>query len=124
MTESLEDYLEMISLLCENGQKRITDVAREMNVSKPSVIGAIKTLADAGLATHKPYGEIALTEAGEEKAKEIREKHAFLAKFLHEVVGVARDVAERDACKMEHILSPETLSKLKVLSAKNLKPHV
>jgi DtxR family Mn-dependent transcriptional regulator len=119
MTESLEDYLEIISLLADRGKKRVTDIALEMGVSKPSVFGAIKVLAEGNLVKHERYGEIELTKKGKQRADKIQEKHWFLTDFLHKVIGVSLENAEKDACKMEHILSDETLIKLKEIT-KNL----
>ncbi|MDR1507177.1 MAG: metal-dependent transcriptional regulator [Treponema sp.] len=120
MTESLEDYLEMVSFLSDTGEVRVTDIAARLGVSKPSVHTALKNLAEQELIQHKRYQSVTLTKKGAQQAAEIRKKHRFLTDFLTDIVGVDAAIAERDACKMEHFLSPETLKRMKILSA-NLK---
>jgi DtxR family Mn-dependent transcriptional regulator len=118
MTQSLEDYLEMVSFLADEGEVRVTDIASRLGVSKPSVLTALKTLEEEGLLEHKRYGAVLLTEKGASEAAAIRERHAFLTAFLRNIVGVGAETAERDACKMEHHLSEETLKKIKALAQK------
>jgi DtxR family Mn-dependent transcriptional regulator len=116
MTQSLEDYLEMVSFLADDGEVRVTDIATRLSVSKPSVLTALKTLKGLGLLEHERYRSVALTEKGTVQAAEIRGRHTFLTIFLHEVVGVSLENAEKDACKMEHILCDETLKKMEQLT--------
>ena len=118
MTQSLEDYLEMVSFLTDEGEVRVTDIASRLGVSKPSVLTALRILEEQGLLEHGRYSSVALTQAGISKAAEIRNRHHFLTAFLHEVVEVSWETAERDACKMEHDLSEETLLKMKLLVQK------
>ncbi|MGC8771578.1 MAG: metal-dependent transcriptional regulator [Brevinematia bacterium] len=83
MTQSLEDYLEAIYLLClDKKVARIKDISEKMAVSKPSVIQAIKELKNADFLVQEPYGYIELTVKGTEKAKEILKKHNILKEFL------------------------------------------
>jgi DtxR family Mn-dependent transcriptional regulator len=123
MTESLEDYLEMVGFLSEDGEVRVTDIASRLGVSKPSVLSALKTLEEQELLEHKRYQTVTLTKKGTIKSAEIRNRHQFLTNFLIAVVGVDAVTAERDACKMEHILSPETIKKMKLLAGEKQKPH-
>ncbi|GHU09802.1 DtxR family transcriptional regulator [Spirochaetia bacterium] len=113
MTQSLEDYLEMVSFLTDDGEVRVTDIAARLGVSKPSVLNALKVLEDQGLLEHERYSHVSLTRKGQLRAAEIRERHYLLTKFLQEVVGVDAEIAEKDACKMEHVLSEETIHKMK-----------
>jgi DtxR family Mn-dependent transcriptional regulator len=115
MTQSLEDYLEMVSFLADEGQVRVTDIAARLGVSKPSVLTALKVLEERGLLEHERYRTVNLTKKGAQQAGEIRERHSFLTSFLKDFVGVSPETAEKDACKMEHLLSEETLKKMKVL---------
>jgi DtxR family Mn-dependent transcriptional regulator len=121
MTESLEDYLETISFLSDEGVVRVTDIASRLKVSKPSVLTALKNLKDQGFLNHQRYGTISLTIVGKEQAKAIRDRHQFLASFLRDILGVSSEAAEQDACKMEHLLSDETLQKMKNLVKKSKK---
>ncbi|MDR2631566.1 MAG: metal-dependent transcriptional regulator [Spirochaetaceae bacterium] len=116
MTQSLEDYLEMVSFLADEGDVRVTDIASRLGVSKPSVLTALKVLEEQGLLEHERYRNVALTPKGVVQAGEIRDRHHFLTSFLRDTVGVSPETAEKDACKMEHVLSEETLKKLKLLA--------
>ncbi|MDR2759036.1 MAG: metal-dependent transcriptional regulator [Spirochaetaceae bacterium] len=116
MTQSLEDYLEMVSFLADEGEVRVTDIAARLKVSKPSVLTALKTLEEQGLLEHERYSNVALTPKGVAHAADIRERHYFLTSFLRDTVGVSPVTAEKDACKMEHVLSEETVKKLKLLA--------
>ncbi|MDR1411049.1 MAG: metal-dependent transcriptional regulator [Spirochaetaceae bacterium] len=121
MTQSLEDYLEMVGFLSDEGDVRVTDIASRLGVSKPSVLTALKTLEDRGLLEHERYRSVTLTERGKEAAAEIRGRHDFLTIFLKDVLGVSPDIAEQDACRMEHVLSGETLEKMKALTLSRTK---
>lgn len=116
MTQSLEDYLEMVSFLADDGAVRVTDIATRLGVSKPSVLTALKTLEEQGLLEHERYRSVTLTPKGVVRAAEIRKRHYFLTAFLRDVVGVDEETAEKDACKMEHILSEATLEKMKAFT--------
>jgi DtxR family Mn-dependent transcriptional regulator len=116
MTQSLEDYLEMVSFLSDEGEVRVTDIASRLGVSKPSVLSALKTLEQQGLLEHQRYRTVSLTQKGILLASGIRDRHNFLTTFLRDTVGVSAEIAEEDACKMEHILSDETLRKMKSLA--------
>jgi DtxR family Mn-dependent transcriptional regulator len=117
MTQSLEDYLKTIGFLADRGKVRITDIAIQLGVSKPSAVAAIKALETRGFLKHKRYHNVTLTEQGKEKAAEIRGRYEFLLLFLRDVLGVSPKVAERDSCKMEHIVSEETLRQMKNLTS-------
>ena len=118
MTESLEMYLETIGLLRERTKMaRVTDIARELGVSKPSVHAALHELERRGLIEHEHYGEVFLSPAGKDASAEIRRRHGLLTAFLREVVGVGAETAERDACRIEHYLSKETMDKIGEIAA-------
>jgi DtxR family Mn-dependent transcriptional regulator len=123
MTQSLEDYLEMVGFLSDEGEVRVTDIASRLRVSKPSVLTALKTLEDQGLLEPERYRSVTLTERGKEAAAEIRGRHNFLRSFLLDVVGVSPEIAEQDACKMEHVLSEETLKMMKSLTLSQTKKN-
>lgn len=123
MRESGEMYLETILVLKKRkGNVRSIDIARELDFSKPSVSRAVGILKDDNFITIAENGLIDLTEKGKIKAKYIYEKHKCLTSFLIEVVGVTPEVAEDDACKMEHIISDESFQGIKkLLENKKLK---
>lgn len=113
--ESLEDYLECIVMLSENeptGRVRSVDIARHLNVSKPSVNKAMNILKEKGFIRQEAYSGIELTNAGKEMAQMILNRHNTIRTFLEEVLGVSSENAEHDACKIEHIISEETFEKI------------
>ena len=113
MTQSLEDYLEAIYMIVRDGRLAcVRDVARHLNVKMPSVVKAIHELKKLGLVTQEPYSPIELTAKGKRVAGVVLNRHTLLRKFLMKL-GVSRKNADKDACLMEHILSAETLDKIK-----------
>jgi Mn-dependent DtxR family transcriptional regulator len=113
LTRSLEDYLEAIYVLQrEGGKVRMKDLADRLNVKPSSANEAVGRLVELNLVRHERYGSIALTEKGEGLAELVYSRHRALLKFLHEVLGVDEEVAERDSCALEHSVSNETLNKL------------
>ena len=120
MHESGEDYIETIYLLKKKkGSVRSIDVANELGFSRPSVSRAVGILKENGLITVEKDGELTLTEEGLKTAKHVYEKHTNLTKFLMMTAGVSAEVAENDACRIEHIISPETFRGIK----KYMKEH-
>lgn len=112
--QSGEDYLETILLLKKkNGVVRSIDIARELNYSKPSVSRAVGILKEDGLIVVGADGHLELTDQGKQRAESVYERHEVLTRFLTDVLGVPREIAEDDACKMEHVISKETLDGIK-----------
>lgn len=108
-----EDYLEAILVLYKKtGMVRSVDVARHMEVSKPSVCHAVATLRDGGFLIMDEDRFLHLTDVGREVAEQIYEKHRFFTDRLIEV-GVDPETAERDACRMEHVIGQESFEHLK-----------
>ncbi len=112
LSPSLEDYLETIHILEQKGPVHVTDIANELGLSKPSVNRAVKTLAQDGLCDHEPYGTIRLTQEGSRIASEVLFRHVTIKGFLMQQLGISEKVAEEDACRMEHVVSTETMEKL------------
>ena len=111
--ESLEDYLETILMLQKSkGQVRSIDIANEMNFTKPSVSVAMKNLREKGYITMDSTGYITLTEAGRQRAEDVLERHTILADLLMRI-GVNKETASADACKVEHDLSEESFDAIK-----------
>ncbi|SFD29683.1 metal-dependent transcriptional regulator [Clostridium uliginosum] len=112
--ESKENYLETILILeNEKGVVRSIDIARKLNYSKPSVSRAVKLLKELGYIEMNNEALIRLTENGRKKAETIYEKHKILTEFFEQIAGVEPEIAEEDACKIEHIISNETYNGLK-----------
>ena len=113
LSKSMEDYLETVLILSKiNGEARISDIAEKLNISKPSVTEAIDKLSQDGYVYKEKYKPVSLTEKGKKLAEEVFCKHNIIKEFLINVVGVNSEVAEEDACKMEHVVSDNTLEKL------------
>lgn len=111
--ESLEDYLETILMLQKSrGQVRSIDIANEMNFTKPSVSVAMKNLREKGYITMDSTGYITLTEVGRQRAEDVLERHTLLADLLMRI-GVSKETALADACKVEHDLSEESFEAIK-----------
>ena len=111
--ESVEDYLEAILILHNRiGRVRSIDVAKELDFSKPSVSVAMKNLRNKDYITVDSDGFISLTPTGKERAKNVFEKHTILSEWLISL-GVKRETALKDACKMEHDLSEESFQAIK-----------
>ena len=108
-----EDYLEAILILQEQkGTVRSIDVARHLDVSKPSVSHAVTTLRDGGFLTMDEDYFLHLTDIGREVAEQIYEKHRFFTERLI-AAGVDPETAERDACRIEHVISQESFEHLR-----------
>ncbi len=109
MKESGENYLETILVLSNRqGTVRSIDIARELEFSKPSVSRAVGLLKEDGYIAVEEDGNISLTEKGKIKAASILERHELLTDFLMKTAGISREVAETDACRIEHIISCDT----------------
>lgn len=114
MQESGENYLETIYTLNQKyGRVKSVDVARELGYAKPSVSRAVKILKNNNMLTVEEGGYLKLTPAGEERAKEIAEKHEYITEYIIRILHLERDVAEKDACRIEHVISPETFYEMK-----------
>ena len=113
MTQSLEDYLEAIyMLIAEDRPAQVRDVAKMLAVKMPSVVKALHELKKLGLVTQKPYAAIELTVKGSRVAQRVLSRHKLIRDFLMKL-GVSRKNADKDACLMEHILSAETIDRIR-----------
>lgn len=118
--ESAEDYLESILMLrISKGYVRSIDVATDRGFSKPSVSRAMKNLRTDGYIEMDEKGYISLTEKGEAVAQSVYERHKLFSSMLIKL-GVDEETALKDACRMEHALSPESFSKIKAYVEKHL----
>lgn len=111
--ESAENYLETILILSKKlPVVRSVDIANELNFKKSSVSIAMKNLREKNQITVTDSGFIYLTEGGREVAEMIYERHEFLTDWLVSL-GVDKDIAAEDACKMEHVISKESFAAIK-----------
>jgi DtxR family Mn-dependent transcriptional regulator len=112
LTASLEDYLKAIAQISsEKRAARAKDISNRLNVNMSSVTGALRALAEKGLVNYAPYEFVTLTDKGQEVAREVVRKHEGIRDFLLKVLAVDEETAEKDACAMEHAVSPEVLER-------------
>ncbi len=113
LQESGEMYLETIYVLTKSSDSvRSIDVCEYMGYSKPSVSRAIGLLKSGGYVVVDAEGHLSLTDDGKEIAEKIYERHTILTEFLM-CIGVERDIASEDACKMEHVISDDSFNAIK-----------
>ncbi len=109
--ESAEMYLETIYLLDKNNEGvRTIDVSKALDVSKPSVTNAMNRLKKDGFVSKEVYGIIKLTEDGIAYAKRIYVRHNLITDFLVKSLGVDIEVAEKNACRIEHVVDEDILN--------------
>jgi DtxR family Mn-dependent transcriptional regulator len=113
LSREMEDYLETIaSLIASGGEARVTDIAERLSVRKPSVTLALRSLAEKGLVNYQPYALPTLTETGRMIASRIQHRHDVLKRFLMDVLLIKNDIAEANACRLEHAVDKEVLDHL------------
>jgi DtxR family Mn-dependent transcriptional regulator len=112
-TASMEDYLEAIANLGE-GRKvvRVKQISEMLGVKMPSVTSALKKLSERELVEHERYGHIKLTPEGDKVARDVIYRHEALTHFFAQALGINRETAEEDACKIEHVISPLSMERL------------
>lgn len=120
LQESGEMYLEAILVLSrERGRVRSIDVSEYLGYSKPSVSRAVGLLKNGEYLTVDPDGSLILTDSGREIAEKIYERHTFLTDLLTRI-GVSREIAAEDACRLEHAISDESFRAIKEYVSKNV----
>ncbi|MBQ3064573.1 MAG: metal-dependent transcriptional regulator [Clostridia bacterium] len=116
--ESGENYLEQILMLSKTKDKvRAVDLSQALGFSRPTVSVMLRELAENGFVAISPVGGIALTAAGLAVANRMYERHCLVSEVLM-ALGVSREVALEDACKIEHDLSEETVACLQAFLTK------
>lgn len=117
LSQSFEDYLEAIYVLEISKQKiKSVTISKMLDVSKPAVTKAMKELFDAKYIEKTPYSPIKLTKSGRAIAKNVYHRHTVIRDFLINTLGVNSNIAEKDCCMIEHIISPETLRAMENLN--------
>lgn len=113
LTPRAVDYLETIYLLSRRHDTvGVSQVAAERDVTIPTARSAVGRLKTGGYVRQERYGKLVLTEKGRQRATEVYRTHSVLFRFLHDVLGVADERADHEACTLEHGLSPDTVAKL------------
>jgi DtxR family Mn-dependent transcriptional regulator len=112
-TTSGEDYLKTIALLGKESKVvRVTEIGKMLKVKAASVTEALTKLSKAGLVKHQKYGGVELTAEGARIARDVNRRHEVLRRFLAEILNVYPEIAEQDACGMEHALSAASLVRM------------
>jgi DtxR family transcriptional regulator, Mn-dependent transcriptional regulator len=116
LSESKEDYLEAIyHIEKENKVARVKEIAESLGVRMPSVTGALKVLAREELVEHSRYGYVELTPQGKKLASAICARHENITLFLMKFLDLDQPTADKDACRIEHAVSPLTFKRLSKL---------
>ncbi len=119
--ETIENYLETILILMEKEEPvRSVDVAQAMDFSKPTISVMMRQLKEKGLVEISRAGHISLTSKGRSIAESVYERHIYLTDLLIKL-GVDKETAAADACKVEHVISEETFSRIRDYCEKNIK---
>lgn len=112
VSKRCEEYLEIIYCMVKRGEKpRVNRIARELGVKPSSVVEFLRKLREKGFIVYEAGGEIHLTEKGLDLAKSVFNRHQAIKRFLVSI-GVSEEIAEKDACYIEHGIHEETLRKL------------
>ncbi len=109
--KTMEEYLEVIYELEEKGKASNGKIASALSVRPSSVTEMISKLQDKGLVRHESYGRVSLTPEGRKKASVLMETHRTIAELLG-IMGVRRELAERDACEIEHHVSRQSAMRI------------
>ncbi|HIP91520.1 MAG TPA: metal-dependent transcriptional regulator [Methanothermococcus okinawensis] len=115
MSESIEDFLEKVYIFtrAKNRPVKTTELAKLLNIKPPAITNMAKKLHKLGYVEYEPYIGIRLTEKGIEKAKIIMDKHRTIERFLVECLGLDKEIAYREACKLEHAMSDTVFKRFK-----------
>ena len=117
LTESLEDYLEAIAELIEvEGHAHAKEIAAKLNVKMPSVTGALRQLEKMGCIVYNTHYPVQLTEKGREIAEDDIHHHGVLKKFFSEILGLPLEKASDTACRLEHLIDCDTISRFVLFS--------
>jgi len=109
----MEDYLEAIAKLGEERKVvKVKQISQMLGVKMPSVTSALKKLSEQELVIHQRYGHIKLTPQGDRVARDVICRHEALTRFFSQALGIDRETAEEDACKIEHVISPLSMERL------------
>lgn len=113
LTASLEDYLEVICNYIDSERNiKAIDISKELKISRASVTEALKKLETKGYINYDRYDAISLTESGKEIAQSVVSKHNVLQSFFENILGLSREEASINACKIEHVITENAFNKI------------
>jgi DtxR family Mn-dependent transcriptional regulator len=111
-SERTEDYLEALATIIEKRVfAKVKDVAEDLSVSPSSVTEMFQKLKEKGYINYEKYRGVTLTEKGQKIADQTRKRHETLREFLC-ILGIPEDIANEDACRIEHVVNAETMKRL------------
>jgi DtxR family Mn-dependent transcriptional regulator len=114
LSPNMEMYLKTILHLEREGNAvRVGAITRALGITMPSVSQALRSLRKSGLVLHESYGTVRLSAKGRRAAEAIDERYEALQRFLTDVLGADERLANKEACDIEHVLSKDTLERLK-----------
>ncbi|MCK5199234.1 MAG: metal-dependent transcriptional regulator [Spirochaetales bacterium] len=117
LTPSMEDYLESIlKMETINDNAKVKDIAKDLKVQMPSVIGALKTLREKKLVLYEKNSRIELTKKGKTIARSVKDRHEAIASFLQKIFIFSEEDAQATACRIEHVIKPETAKQFRNLT--------
>ena len=117
LTESLEDYLEAIAeLIAVEGHAHAKEIAAKLNVKMPSVTGALRQLEKMGCIVYNTHYPVQLTEKGRLIAEDVIHHHGVLKKFFSEILGLPLEKASETACRLEHLIDCDTITRFVLFS--------
>jgi Mn-dependent DtxR family transcriptional regulator len=118
----MENYLEAIyELSKEKNFARISDIAERLNVTKASASSAMQTLMSKGLITSEKYREVYLTEEGRIIAEITSKKHFIIKEFFINILNIDNEIADIDACAIEHVISNTSVKAMEMFLKNNKK---
>ena len=110
---TVQEYVEVIrDLTAKSAVARVKDIAEQRGVTRASVSSAVGSLVELGLVRHEHYGYVTLTEPGRELGDAMTLRHRVIRQFLENLLQLEPEIADREACILEHTMSPETLNAL------------
>lgn len=112
ITPSKENYLKVLLELSGSEEARSSDVAKALGITKASVSCMMKRLREEGYVAKEKYGAVTLTEKGLEEAANVKRRYNLLKSFFVRILNVDATTAAEDACRIEHIISPESINKI------------
>ena len=113
LTAGLEDYLEIICNLLETTQDlKAVEIAKKLNISRASVSEALAKLKEKDLINYESHKGISITKKGLNQAKKVILKHKTLTSFFENTLGIDKESAENNACKIEHIISEDVFKRI------------
>lgn len=113
LSASLEDYLEIICNLLKTGDNiKAVEIAKKLNISRSSVSEALAKLAEKNLIIYESHKGITITPDGLKKAQDVILKHNTLTSFFEETLGLNKNTAEDNACKIEHVISDDVFERI------------